>query len=85
MGFKYTPPAYSGTGDDNFWRFMGGIAPDNIELNSAVGVEGVNASLPNDRRLRFVILDTGGSKISGGAILLYKLITIVLVRKPIYR
>lgn len=43
-----------GTGDI-LWRFNGGAAPDNIELNTGNGVTGINAIYPGDRFLKLIL------------------------------
>ena len=58
-----------GPGGPNFWKMIGG-APSNIDINSAVGVSGINAMLPSDTKisLRLATIATGGSpeEIAGG-------------------
>jgi len=51
----------------NFWRFVGGVSPDNIELNNVLGVNGIVASLPANRNLKLLLTEFGALQISSNA------------------
>jgi hypothetical protein len=64
MGYIYTPPPQA-AGVDELWRFKTSAPTDNIELNTTVGVQGIDAPLPADNRLRWILSVISGLKSVG--------------------
>ncbi len=64
MSLHYTPPPAQASGSD-LWQFVGGVSPDDIDLNTGAGVNGILAVNPFNAKLFQVLTQIGGIDFAG--------------------